>query len=303
MRILVTGCAGFVGSHVTESLLDRGDEVIGLDCLTNPSRHSEKLDNLRRAADWEDFEFVLRDLAEGGLEQLAGRVDAIVHLAGEPGVRGSWGAAYADYLRNNVLATQRLLDAAPATTRIVMASSSSIYGDLGEPVSPYGATKLAAEQLAAVYRRTRGHDVSVLRYFTVYGPRQRPDMAFARFCRAAADGDGVVVHGDGRQVRDFTYVGDAVDATLRALGAPAGTYDVGGGSPASVLEAIEVIEEVTGRELMVLHGPPVPGDVRATASDPARAVPARRGHTPSCITTPLAEGLARQAAEALALSR
>jgi len=296
MRVLVTGCAGFIGSHVTERLLAAGHAVIGLDCLTHNAARPDKLHNVRRAADWDEFEFALLDLAEADLSGPARRADAVIHLAGEPGVHASWGRAFPAYLRNNVLATQRLLEAIGHGVRIVVASSSSVYGDAGTPVSPYGATKLAAEQVAAGYAAVHGHDVIVLRYFTVYGPRQRPDMAFARACRAAVEGGAIELYGDGRQTRDFTFVGDVVDATLLALDAPAGTYDVGGGSPTSLLDAIGVIEREAGRPVAIRHAPARLGDVRDTRADPAHAVPGFRA------STTLEAGLAAQARASLALN-
>ncbi len=245
MAYVVTGAAGFIGSHLAETLLARGHEVRAVDCLTPYYDPRLKEENAARL----DLERV--DLAEDELD-LDG-ADAVLHLAGQPGVR-SFGTVFADYLRDNVLATQRVLEAAAAAgVRVVLASSSSVYGDAerfptGEdveprPVSPYGVTKLACEHLARTYARSFGADVVTLRYFTVYGPRQRPDMAFARMMTALAAGRPFELYGDGARSREFTYVADAVAATIAALDAPAGSvYNVGGGSEASMDEAIAALE-------------------------------------------------------------
>src|SRR5919198_2279749 len=194
MRALVTGCAGFIGSHLTESLLEDGVEVVGVDCFNDNYARPQKLKNLDRATEWRNFEFVPIDLARGDLHDLVGEVDTVFHLAAEPGVRASWGDRFELYVRNNVLATQQLLEAASRSpdNRFVFASSSSIYGEAEhfptpesvtpKPFSPYGVTKLGAEHLCQAYNRNHGVDVVTLRYFSVYGPRQRPDMGFHKFC-------------------------------------------------------------------------------------------------------------------------
>jgi UDP-glucuronate 4-epimerase len=219
------------------------------------------------------------DLAEDDLDFTG--ANAVFHLAGQPGVR-SFGSVFADYLRDNVLATQRVLEAAAAArVRVVLASSSSVYGDAEafptaedvepRPVSPYGVTKLACEHLARTYAQSFGADVVTLRYFTVYGPRQRPDMAFARMIAALAEGRPFELYGDGSRSREFTYVADAVGATVAAVGAPSGAvYNVGGGSEASMNDAIAVLERVTGRELDVARTPAAAGDMRRTAADTSR---------------------------------
>jgi predicted glycosyltransferase/nucleoside-diphosphate-sugar epimerase len=232
------------------------------------------------------FELAPVDLASTDLEPFVGDCDAIFHLAGEPGVRTSWDGRFELFLRRNVLATQRLLDAACRTPEkpFVYASSSSIYGDAetlptGEdaptrPFSPYGATKLAAENLCRIYHANHGLRTVALRYFTVYGPRQRPDMAFHRFCRAAATGAPLTVFGDGRQTRDFTFVGDIVAATRAAAESPTAAgraYNVGGGSRVSVREALELLEEFAGRPLDVRYEDSQRGDVRHTGADTTRA--------------------------------
>src|SRR3954468_10641801 len=254
MLALVTGCAGFVGSHLTESLLADGHRVLGVDCFNDNYGRADKLDNLHHAQEWDTFEFVPIDLARGDLADLVADAEVVYHLAAEPGVRSSWGVRFDTYLRNNVLATQHLLEAArenPAL-RFVYASSSSIYGQaetlptredtIPAPHSPYGTTKLAGEHMCSLYHANHGVQTVSLRYFTVYGPRQRPDMAFNIFCRAAVRGSPITVFGDGRQTRDFTYVSDVVAAT-RAPAAVSGVsgqvFNVGGGSRIALADAID----------------------------------------------------------------
>jgi UDP-glucose 4-epimerase len=283
---LVSGCAGFIGSHLTEALLESGSAVIGIDCFSDNYDRSEKLRNLERARSSDHFDFLPIDLARGDLHDLVSECEAIFHLAGEPGVRGSWGERFELYLRNNVLATQRLLDVAKAwpEKRFVYASSSSIYGDAEKlptpeelapkPVSPYGMTKLAGEHLCQLYRSSHGVEVVLMRYFSVYGPRQRPDMAFNIFCRAAIKSEPITVFGDGRQTRDFTFIDDVVAATRAAVSAPhavGGVYNVGGGSQVSLAEGIELIEQFAGRPLDVRRVGRPRGDVRDTGADTARA--------------------------------
>jgi nucleoside-diphosphate-sugar epimerase len=293
VRYVVTGAAGFVGSHLAEALLADGHEVRGLDCLTpyyDPRLKEENAAGL-------DLERL--DLAEDDVD-LSG-ADAVFHLAGQPGVR-SFGAVFPDYLRDNVLATQRVLEAAAAAgVRVVLASSSSVYGDAerfptGEdveprPVSPYGVTKLACEHLARTYAKSFGLDAVTLRYFTVYGPRQRPDMAFARMIAALGAGRPFELYGDGTRSREFTFVADAVRATTAALGAPSGAvYNVGGGSEASMDEAIQALSRVAGRELEVDRAPAAAGDMRRTAADTSR-IRSELGWSP---TTGLEDGLRLQ---------
>ena len=272
MRWVVTGAAGFIGSHLGEALVQRGDEVVGVDSFTDYYDPREKEEN---AAGLD----VLRvDLVDDGLD-LDG-VDGVFHLAGQPGVR-SFGPVFADYVRHNVLATQRVLEAAGGA-RVVLASSSSVYGEAEtyptpedtppRPLSPYGITKLAAEHLARAYATSFGRDTVVLRYFTVYGPRQRPDMALERIVEALAAGTPFELYGDGSQSRSFTYVADAVAATIAAMErAPTGaTYNVGGGEEATMREAIATLERIAGRRLDVRSGPPAAGDVRRTSADVSR---------------------------------
>src|SRR3954451_7080491 len=257
MRALVTGCAGFIGSHLADSLLADGHEVVGVDCFNDNYERTDKRRNLEHALEWSEFDFVPLDLVRGDLASLIDDVDAVFHLAAEPGVRSSWGPRFDNYQHNNVVATQRLLEAARRTPekRFVYASSSSIYGQaealptpettVPRPFSPYGVTKLAAEHLCEAYHGNFGVSAVSLRYFSVYGPRQRPDMAFNTFCRAAIAGRPLTLFGDGGETRAFTYVGDGAAATRAAAEAPgavAGVYNVGGGSRVSVNEAIQLLE-------------------------------------------------------------
>ena len=295
-HVMITGCAGFIGSHLAEALLRDGASVVGVDCFNDNYARHQKLQNLRHLSSWESFDFTPIDLARGQLEDVVGECDLVFHLAAEPGVRTSWGSRYEQYLRNNVLATQHLLEAlrevAPAT-RLVYASSSSVYGDCRirptpedaplNPRSPYGQTKASMEYLCNLYTDNFGIDTVGLRYFTVYGPRQRPDMAFHRICDSALRGAEFTVFGDGRQTRDFTYVDDIVRATRAAATAPlsaARVFNVGGGSPASLREVIDLIAELSGSALRIRYQRSEAGDVRDTAADTslARTV---LGFTPS----------------------
>ena len=292
MRYVVTGAAGFIGSHLAEALLADGHDVYAVDCFTDYYDPALKEENARELG-------VNRlDLAEASLE-LNG-IDGVFHLAGQPGVR-SFGEAFPLYVRRNVLATQKVFEAcASAGVRVVFASSSSIYGDaktfptaedaVPKPLSPYGITKLACEHLAYAYARSFGLDCAALRYFTVYGPRQRPDMFFRRVCERLADGGLFEIYGSGEQSRSFTYVADVVDATRAAMErAPAGaTYNVGGGEEATMLEAIAVLEHVSGRALQTRHRETAKGDMARTKADISR-IGAELGWQPR---TSLHDGLA-----------
>jgi UDP-glucose 4-epimerase len=281
VKAVVTGAAGFIGSHLVESLLADGREVVGVDAFTDYYARDVKESNLARARDHRAFTLVEGRLQEMDLVRLLDGAAEVFHLAAQAGVRASWGRDFAIYTDNNVLATQRLLEAAaPAGAgRIVYASSSSVYGDAPElplresaacrPVSPYGVTKLAAEHLGNLYHSNLGLAVSSLRYFTVYGPRQRPDMAFHRFLKAARDGAPIEVYGDGRQTRDFTFVSDIVAATRAAAvsGRPGGVYNVGGGERVALNDVIDRIGRVTGRRLEVVRRETQKGDMRDTSAD------------------------------------
>jgi UDP-glucuronate 4-epimerase len=279
-RYLVTGCAGFIGSHLAEALLARGDEVIGVDVFTDYYPRSAKESNIRGLVTAPGFSLVEADLATEPLPSQLEQVDGVFHLAAQPGVRGSWGETFGIYVRDNILVTQRLFEAAaPLDLRVVLASSSSVYGNAEayptaedvrpRPVSPYGVTKLACESLAGAYAESLGLDFVALRYFTVYGPRQRPDMAFAKIARALAEGSSFTVHGSGDQTRDVTYVADAIRATCLAMdrGPSRAIYNVGGGSETSLRTALELCERSAARPLDVRYGEAVPGDVHRTAAD------------------------------------
>jgi UDP-glucuronate 4-epimerase len=305
VRALVTGCAGFIGSHLTESLLADGCEVVGIDCFNDNYGRGQKLRNLERARSWDAFDFVPIDLARGDLREFVDDCDTLFHLAAEPGVRASWGGRFETYVRNNLLAVQHLLDAAVACPekRLVYASSSSIYGQAEafpthedtrpQPLSPYGVTKLAAEHMCGLYHANHGVSAVTLRYFSVYGPRQRPDMAFTRFCRATIEEEAISVFGDGRQTRDFTYVDDVVTATrlaAEAMGIEGRVYNVGGGSRISVNQTLEVIATLAGRRPDVRYVERQHGDVRDTGADTTRAKEELRFQPAVAFE----EGLARQ---------
>ena len=302
MRALVTGCAGFIGSHLGESLLRDGHSVVGIDCFNDNYGRPQKLQNVQELMSWDAFEFVPVDLSRGDLKSLTDDCDAVFHLAAEPGVRPSWREnRYDFYNRNNVLATQHLLSAMrDAPKRLVYASSSSVYGDsevfptpetaVPRPISPYGMSKLSGEHLCHMYEKHFGIETVSLRYFTVFGPRQRPDMAFHRFCRAAVEGTQISVYGDGRQTRDFTYVEDIISATRAAAGTDVPTdsvYNIGGGTPASIRDVLDLLRDFAGGDLNVEYLSPEAGDVRDTEADTSAA---RRdlGFAP---TTALKDGL------------
>jgi nucleoside-diphosphate-sugar epimerase len=271
-RYVVTGAAGFIGSHLTESLLAAGHKVVAIDCFTDHYDPAVKDENAAA------FLVERIDLSTDPLD-FAG-VDGVFHLAAQPGVR-SFGERFPLYLRHNVLASERAFDAAArAGARVVFASSSSVYGEAGRyptpedavpaPLSPYGITKAAGEQLARAFARNFGLDVVVLRYFNAFGPRQRPDMAFTRIATALAEERPFELYGDGRQTRGFTYVGDVVSATEAAMADGTGTYNVGGGTEASMLEAIAILERLAGATLDVVPAQAVPGDQRRTSADTTR---------------------------------
>ena len=292
VRYAVTGAAGFIGSHLSEALLAAGHQVDGIDCFTDYYDLSIKEENARRL----DVRRV--DLAEDPLD-FAG-LDGVFHLAGQPGVR-SFGDVFPTYLRRNVHASQRVFEAAArAGVRVVFASSSSVYGAaeryptpedaVPAPLSPYGISKLAAEQLATAYRIAFGLDVVVLRYFTVFGPRQRPDMAFTRIAFALAAGRPFELYGDGTQTRSWTYVTDVVHATIAAMDRGSGTYNVGGAVEASMREAIAHLERLAGRSLELREYPAAAGDQRRTSADTSRA----RADLAWEPQTPLEQGLEAQ---------
>jgi UDP-glucuronate 4-epimerase len=294
MKYVVTGAAGFIGSQLTERLIAQGHDVVAVDSFTDYYAPALKEENAAA------FDVLRLDLADEDLD--LGGVDGVFHLAGQPGVR-SFGDVFEDYVRRNLLASRRVFEsAAAAGVRTVFASSSSVYGDAEryptpedatpQPISPYGITKLGCEQLAYAYAKSFGLDVVTLRYFTFYGPRQRPDMAFARIVDALARGAAFELYGDGLQSRSFTYVADGIDATISAMErAPTGAlYNVGGGAEATMRDVIRILEELSGRTLELVERPAAAGDVRRTAADATRIEHDLDWHP----TTALPDGLKAQ---------
>lgn len=305
MGILVTGAAGFIGSHLSARLLEDGNEVIGLDCFTDYYDPALKRRNIAGLLRHPGFRLVTADLREADLGPILDGVDVVFHQAAQAGVRASWGEHFRDYATINIEATQRLLDAcirSGKVQRFINASSSSVYGDAPRfptaeddpklPISPYGVTKLAGELLVRLYSIEHGLRSTSLRYFTVYGPRQRPDMGFHRFLRAIHEEREIVVFGDGMQTRDFTFVSDAVEANILALSAqtgPGDTFNIGGGTRTTVIDVIRIMERVTKKRAHIVYRDPVAGDARHTGSDASRARE-QLGYTPKVS---LEEGLRR----------
>ena len=303
-RVVVTGAAGFIGSHLCERLLADGHEVIGIDSFSDyyeRGRKEQNLETLRR-----DGRFTLEelDLVAADLSKPLRGAKVVYHLAGQPGVRPSWGGHFDRYVQDNIVATQRLLEALRevAVERLVFASSSSVYGDaemfptketaLPRPVSPYGMTKLAAEHLIFVYVRNFGIPATSLRYFTVYGPRQRPDMAFVRFMDALVEGHEIEIYGDGEQTREFTFVSDAVDGTVKAASADVvgQIVNLGGGSRVTINRVLATLEDISRLEARRKFLPAAPGDPRHTGAS-INVARERLGWEPRVA---LREGLAKQ---------
>lgn len=288
MKTLVTGVAGFIGSTLAERLIRDGHEVVGIDCFSEYYDREIKKSNISSLLETENFEFIEADLNKADLQDLLQGVQVIYHQAGQPGVRKSWGSDFSSYVDANILATQRLLEgvchSANDISRFVYASSSSVYGnaekypttesDTPQPRSPYGVTKLAAEHLVSLYADNFGVPTVSLRYFTVYGPRQRPDMAFNRFISRTQNGQTLQIHGDGNQVREFTYVEDIVEANIRAGTAvldPGVVINLSGGTSVSVNQVLELLETIHGEPLAVERGAPALGDVFRTGGSTERA--------------------------------
>ncbi len=304
MKALVTGVAGFIGSHLAELLVREGHEVTGIDCFLDYYPREAKEANLAELSSSAEFRFVESPLQELDLPKLVEDGDWIFHLAAQAGVRASWGEQFSIYTTNNILATQQLLEASVRADikAFVYASSSSVYGNAAalpmredmplHPVSPYGVSKLAAEQLCELYYVNHRLPTISLRYFTVYGPRQRPDMAFHRLLRSALFDEPFHLFGDGKQTRDFTFIGDAVRATQAAAtnGKPGRVYNIGGGSRVSMLEVLEAVERVAGRAPRIEHAPDQKGDMRDTYADTSRARE-DLGYQPGTL---LADGLAAE---------
>ena len=303
VKAIVTGAAGFVGSHLSELLLSEGHQVIGIDVFTENYSRELKENNLRHAISNNDFHFLRLDLAEENLNGLPA-VDVVFHLAAQPGVRDSWGESFPTYLTRNLLSTQRLLERYKENPEVkfVVASSSSVYGNAKflpiqeeaslNPISPYGVTKLSMERLLFAYHQTYKINVNMVRYFTLYGPRQRPDMAFNRFISCCINGEPLTIFGDGTQIRDFTFVGDAVRATVDSIRCCNGfeAYNIAAGKTIKLSDTIKIIEDISERPISVEFRSAQRGDAYATHADIRKAVNAF-GYSP---TTSLVDGLTQQ---------
>jgi nucleoside-diphosphate-sugar epimerase len=286
MKVLVTGVSGFIGSHLAERLLREGYRVTGVDSFLDYYPRSVKENNIKRLNGKKGFEFIEADLLALHLGRLLMGVEAVFHQAAIAGVRASWGGSFDEYVRNNILGTQLLLEACKdkELKKFIYASSSSVSGVADarpikqttpvRPVSPYGVSKLSGEQLAYLYFKGYGIPVVSLRYFTVYGPRQRPDMAFHKFLKAVMLGEEIVVYGTGKQTRDFTFITDSVEANVGAFskGVPGEAYNIGGGSRIQLIDCIRLIEEISGKKAKLRYGESQRGDVVHTYADIGKAV-------------------------------
>jgi len=304
MNSLVTGCAGFIGSCLTERLLELDHEVMGIDCFIDYYSREVKERNLEIVKNNENFQLIPYSLLDLDLVEILDDVDYVFHQAAQAGVRHSWGINFEIYTRNNILATQKLLEACRRSDvkRVIYASSSSVYGDteslpmretdLPKPISPYGVSKLAGEHLCHLY--CKNYDISSisLRYFTIYGPRQRPDMAFNKFIRAILNEREILVYGDGEQTRDFTYVDDAITANILAMNSDKreGVYNIGGGSRTTINNCIKILEEIIGKKAKVRNIEAERGDMWHTYADTSRAAE-ELGYKPGIS---LREGLERE---------
>ncbi len=285
MKCLVTGAAGFIGSHLSEKLLAEGHLVIGVDCFTDYYSSKIKKNNLRTALTHQNYRFIEADLKSFPLAGLFEDQEYVFHQAAQAGVRASWGKDFEIYTSCNIEVTQRLLECAKRypLKKFIYASSSSVYGDVDSfpmreddrlcPVSPYGVTKLAAENLCYLYYKNFRVPTVSLRYFTVYGPRQRPDMAFHKFIRAGLEGEVIQVYGNGEQTRDFTFYTDAVEANLRAAlsGRPGEVYNIGGGSRISINRVFDELKLILGKPLKIKYLDWQKGDVKHTAASISKA--------------------------------
>lgn len=285
MISLVTGAAGFIGSHLAEELIRKGGQVVGIDSFTDYYSRRIKEKNLEYLREQEGFTFIEGDLLDLELEKLLAGIDSCFHQAAQAGVRASWGKYFDTYTRCNILATQRLLETAKESRlkKFVFASSSSVYGDnqdlplredsLPLPLSPYGVTKLASENLVSLYHKNYGLPTVSLRYFTVFGPRQRPDMAFHKFIKAILKDEEIFIYGDGEQTRDFTFISDIVHANILAAESElsGGIFNIGGGSRISLKGTIKILEENIGRQAKLRCVESQRGDMRHTWADISRA--------------------------------
>ncbi len=284
MKVLVTGVAGFIGSHLAEGLLKLGWEVKGIDSFTDYYSRKIKEDNLRNLKGNKGFSFQEGDLLELNLKKDLEEIDYLFHLAAQPGVRKSWGKNFEHYIRNNITLTQKLLEEAKEfpLKKFILASSSSVYGEsplpmrednVLRPISPYGVTKLASENLGGLYYKSYKLPVTILRYFTVYGLRQRPDMAFHRFTQALLNDEEITIYGDGNQTRDFTYISDAVEATIKAAQSKivGEIINIGGGAQVTVNETLKILEEITKKKARIKYIEKQKGDVLHTFADISKA--------------------------------
>ena len=283
-RSLVTGVAGFIGSHLAERLIKEGHKVVGVDCFTDYYARSIKEENIKGLLHEPHFTFFEANLLEANLRELLIGVDYIFHQAAQAGVRSSWGVEFEVYTSHNVVATQRLLEVCKGVRikRFIYASSSSVYGDSEElplreqsplkPVSPYGVTKLAGEYLCYSYFKNFRIPVISLRYFTVYGPRQRPDMAFHKFIKAILHGENIEIYGDGEQTRDFTFISDAIEGNILAMRSDAvgEVFNIGGGSRVSVNEVLDSMQKIAGKSARIVYRDVQKGDVRHTLADTSK---------------------------------
>ena len=285
MKAIITGAAGFIGSHLAKELLTRGWEITGVDAMTDYYARAEKEEHLKDLFLFKNFNFIEGNILEIEWIELLKDAETVFHLAAQPGVRASWGETFAEYTTHNVLATQVLLEhcAGARLKKFVYASSSSVYGDAEtlptpetvtpRPTSPYGVTKLAGEHLCYLYWRNFGVPCVSLRYFTVYGPGQRPDMALCKLIACLLHGGAFHIYGNGRQTRDFTYIDDIVNGTILAWerGIPGEVYNLGGGSRTSLNEVLALAAELTGKKPLVKYRESQKGDVRDTAADITKA--------------------------------
>ena len=286
MKSLVTGCAGFIGSHLVERLIEEGHSVVGIDSFMDYYPRQVKEDNIRDALRNNNFRFIAKDILELNMGDILKDIDYVFHQAAQAGVRFSWGKNFNIYTRNNILVTQRILEACKksAIKKVIYASSSSVYGDalslpmkendVPKPVSPYGVSKLAAEHLCYLYYKNYQVPSISLRYFTVYGPRQRPDMAFHKFIKAVLEGGEIEIYSNGEQTRDFTFISDIIDANILAMNSEMDNseiFNVGGGSRKTLNEVIGIIEDIMGKKTKTTHIKKQKGDMRHTYADISKA--------------------------------
>ena len=303
---IVTGVAGFIGSNLAETILKKGDRIIGVDQVNDYYNVDQKKANLAHLRQYEGFKFIQDDIQNLDWLELLKGVEVVYHQAAQAGVRASWGDGFRNYTERNINATQIMLEAAKETNslqRFVYASTSSVYGNAEtmptpetippQPVSPYGITKLAAERLCWLYQQNFNVPVTALRYFTVYGPRQRPDMAFHKFFKAAIKDEAISIYGDGQQTRDFTFISDAIAANLAAGTVPEAigeVFNIGGGSRAVLMDVLATMEEVIGQPIKKEFVAKARGDARHTSADISKAQKIL-GYNPQVS---LAKGLARE---------